>query len=676
MPSSRQLAAIMFTDIVGYTALMGDDELKTFELLNKNRHLQKPVIEQYNGRWIKELGDGVMASFNTVSDAVNAAIKIQNDCNTLGLFKLRIGIHLGEVIFDNEDVFGDGVNIASRIQAIAPPGSIWVSESVHMNVVNKKEFETGFVKIEKLKNVKEPVKIFGIKLNASERPLVSPAKSITARLKRKHGSASNIVISVVTIFILFAAGYFIYTSLKTNDHPDEPMSIEADKSIAVLPFVNMSNDKEQEYFSDGLGEELLNLLAKVPGLKVIARTSSFAFKGKNEDIRIISQKLGVAHILEGSVRKAGNRIRITAQLIKASDGSHLWSETYDREMVDIFKVQDDIAKAVVRELKLKLLTSSNGTSTNPEVHNLILQGNYFFDKLDKENVAKALEFYMQALALDSLDARAWAMVANVYSRSAWQNYMDQKTGYAKAKQAALKSVSLDPTSTDGLIALGAQKMYYDFDWMGAKEAFEKVLLIEPANAAAFNGLGSLYVMTGHVDKGIELVKQALSLDPLKPIYYSNQGGNYTYANRIEEANAAYKKALEINPQFQRAHMYLGRNFLLQGKPALALQEMDKENVEFFKKFGLALAYYASGNKNRADELLKDFVNAYHNEWPYVIAELYAFRGEKQIAIEWLEKAYQQNDSWLIWIKGDPLLKSIWSEPGYLNLLKKMNLPIN
>ena len=677
MPSSRQLAAIMFTDIVGYTALMGDDELKTFELLNKNRHLQKPIIEQYNGRWIKELGDGVMASFSTVSDAVNAAIKIQNDCNTLGLFKLRIGIHLGEVIFDNEDVFGDGVNIASRIQAIAPPGSIWVSESVHMNVVNKKEFETAFVKIEKLKNVKEPVKIFRIKLNASEDPLVSPAKSIKARLKRKHGSASNIVISVVTIFILFAAGYFIYTSLKTNDyHPNDPMSIEANKSIAVLPFVNMSNDKEQEYFSDGLGEELLNLLAKVPGLKVIARTSSFAFKGKNEDIRMISQKLGVAHILEGSVRKAGNRIRITAQLIKASDGSHLWSETYDREMVDIFKVQDDIAKAVVRELKLKLLTSSNGTSTNPEVHNLILQGNYFFDKLDKENVEKALEFYMQALALDSLDARVWAMVANVYSRSAWQNYMDQKTGYAKAKQAALKSVSLDPTSIDGLIALGAQKMYYDFDWMGAKEAFEKVLLIEPANAAAFNGLGSLYVMTGHVDKGIELVKQALSLDPLKPIYYSNQGGNYTYANRIEEANAAYKKALEINPQFQRAHMYLGRNFLLQGKPALALQEMDKENVEFFKKFGLALAYYAAGNKNRADELLKDFVIAYHHEWPYLVAEIYAFRGEKQIAIEWLEKAYQQNDSWLIWIKGDPLLKSIWSEPGYLNLLKKLNLPIN
>ena len=207
-------------------------------------------------------------------------------------------------------------------------------------------------------------------------------------------------------------------------------------------------------------------------------------------------------------------------------------------------------------------------------------------------------------------------------------------------------------------------------------AFEKVLLIEPANAAAFNGLGSLYVMTGHVDKGIELVKQALSLDPLKPIYYSNQGGNYTYANRIEEANAAYKKALEINPQFQRAHMYLGRNFLIQGKPTLALQEMDKENVEFFKKFGLALAYYAAGNKNRADELLKDFVIAYHHEWPYLVAEIYAFRGEKQIAIEWLERAYQQNDSWLIWIKGDPLLKSIWSEPGYLNLLKKLNLPIN
>ena len=202
------------------------------------------------------------------------------------------------------------------------------------------------------------------------------------------------------------------------------------------------------------------------------------------------------------------------------------------------------------------------------------------------------------------------------------------------------------------------------------------MLLEPANASALNDLGCLNQIVGNWNKAIGLMKQALALDPLKPIFYSNQGANYTYVNRIEEANAEYKKALEINPQFQRAHMYLGRNFLLQSKPDLALQEMEKENVEVFKQFGLALAYHASGNKNRANELLKSFVDTYQNEWTYLIAELYAFRGENSKAIEWLEKAYNRNDSWLVWIKGDPLLKNIWNEPGYVDLLKKMNLPIN
>ncbi len=674
MPQSRQLAAIMFTDIVGYTALMGEDEQKAFELLDKNRQLQKPLIEQYDGTWIKELGDGVMASFHTVSDAVYAAIKIQNDCNRSGDFQLRIGIHLGEVIFENEDVFGDGVNIASRIQAIAPVGGIWVSESVHLNVVNKKGIETRFVKSEKLKNVKKPVKIYEIKSSDANALWSSPVKRLTASLKRPRAFAPKVIIPAI-FFLLLIAGFFVYTSRKNNKSAAASYSEAIDKSIAVLPFVNMSNDKEQEYFSDGLSEELLNLLAKVPGLKVIARTSSFAFKDKNEDIRTISEKLGVAHILQGSVRKSGNKLRITAQLIKTTDGSHLWSETYDRVMDDIFTTQDEIATAVVRELKLKLHTTSGGSSANPEVHNLILQGNYFFDKLDKENVAKSLKFYLQALALDSLDARAWARMSNVYTWSAWLNHIDPKEGYQKAERAALKAVSLDPNSTDGHIALGLIKLK-NFDWKGAKEALEKVLLLEPANADALHHLSSVYGITGDFEKSIELGKKALALDPLKSIFYSNQAATYTYANRIEEANAAYKKALEINPQFGRAHMYLGRNHLLQGKPDLALQEMQKENGEVFKQFGLALAYHALGDKNRADELLKDFITIYQQQWPYLVAELYAFRGEKEKAIEWLEKAYEQNDSWLTWIKGDPLLKSVWHHPGYLNLLKKLNLPTN
>ena len=296
----------MFTDIVGYTAIMGKNEQMAFDLLNKNRQLQKPIIEQFRGKWIKELGDGVMASFSTVTDAVSAAIKIQEACKQSKEFLLRIGIHIGEVIFEDNDVFGDGVNIASRIQAIAGPGEIYISEAVYNNVFNKKDIATQFVKEEILKNVREPVKIYRVITGPDQQGLSS---SLPAYCAEK-------------------------------------------KSIAVLPFVNMSNDPEQEYFSDGMAEEILSSLAHLKDLKVAGRTSSFQYKGKNIDLRVIGEELGVSTVLEGSVRKQGNRLRISAQLINVKDGFHIWSERYDREMQDVFAIQDEIALAITEKLRV------------------------------------------------------------------------------------------------------------------------------------------------------------------------------------------------------------------------------------------------------------------------------------------------------------------------------------
>jgi adenylate cyclase len=273
---SRQLAAIMFTDIVGYTAIMGKNEQMAFDLLNKNRKLEKPIIEQFRGKWIKELGDGVMASFSTVTDAVSAAVKIQEACKQSKEFLLRIGIHLGEVIFEDNDVFGDGVNIASRIQAIAGPGEIYISEAVYNNVFNKRDIVTQFIKEETLKNVREPVKIYRVMTSAD-----------------LHASA------------------------------------------AAIPFR-----------SAGMAEEILSSLTHLKNLKVAGRTSSFQFKGKNIDLRVIGEELGVSTVLEGSVRKQDNRLRISAQLINVEDGFHIWSERYDREMQDIFAIQEEIALAI------------------------------------------------------------------------------------------------------------------------------------------------------------------------------------------------------------------------------------------------------------------------------------------------------------------------------------------
>ncbi|HET6723135.1 MAG TPA: tetratricopeptide repeat protein, partial [Chitinophagaceae bacterium] len=530
---------------------------------------------------------------------------------------------------------------------------------------NKNDIHTEFVKTENLKNVKEPVKIYRIKFDGSPPVRQRPLKSINRK---------NFVLIFLGIAVMTLIGYFVFQSSKKTNVTATNNEI-VDRSIAVLPFVNMSNDKEQEYFSDGLSEELLNLLAKTPELKVIGRTSSFSFKGKNEDLRSIAQKLGVAHILEGSVRKDGNKIRVTAQLIKASDGSHSWSETYEENMKGLFKLQDKIAGAVVKQLKVKLLSSSSGgsISSNIEVHNLILQGNYFFDKLDKDNVAKAVELYHRALAIDSNDARAWGKLANAVSRQSWQNYIDQNTGYEKARQAALKAVSLDNNYATGYLELGDIKLYHDFDWKGAMDAHQMAFSLEPGNAEVINGLGDVHLPVGLLKEAEQFYKKSILLDPLKPIVHMNLGNTLTSMGRYQEAIASFKKALDVNPQFQRAHMYIGRNYLLIGKPDSALKEMEKENVEVFKAFGLVLVYHALGRKPEGDETLKEFTEKYQNNWSYLLAQLHAFRGEKDEAFGWLETAYNKKDSWLFWVKGDPLLKNLKTDPRYNAFLKKMNL---
>ncbi len=677
MSQSRQLAAIMFTDIVGYTALMGRDEQKAFELLNKNRQIQKPIIEQFNGRWIKELGDGVMASFNTVSDAVNAAITIQKKCNTDKDFQLRIGIHLGEVVFENDDVFGDGVNIASRIQALASPGAIYVSESVHLNVSNKKDIQTKFIREEILKNVKEPVRIYQVKVEAVEAP--EPVHTSTESKTQKYKKP---VLFFIAAVLILASGYFIYNRFQKTTKESIPSNVEEkiDRSIAVLPFVNMSNDKDQEYFSDGLSEELLNLLAKIPELKVIGRTSSFSFKGKNEDLRSIAQKLGVAHLLEGSVRKDGNKIRVTAQLIKATDGSHLWSETFDRDLEDIFKLQDEIAGAVVKQLKLKLLpVNSASSSTNTEVYNLILQGNYFLEKRDKESLAKALDFYSQALAIDSLNARSWAAVGNCFLLQAQWGRIDRKQDFKKAEIAANKAIALEDNLAEGHFVLGQVKMFHDFDWDGAEAEFQKALKLEPGNADVLRDIGLLYRFLGRFDEAIQLTKQSITLDPIKAVTYLTFGQLLYYANHLEEAIASYKKVLELNPQFPRAHVYLGKVYLLQRKPELALNVISQETDEAWKIFGLILTYPALGRKKEADKLLNDYIAKFPKDeayQAYLIAEIYAFRGEKDRAFEWLEKSYIAREARLTFLKDEPLLKNLWLDPRYKALLKKMNLPLD
>src|SRR6188474_641329 len=378
MSHSRQLAAIMFTDIVGYTALMGRDEQKAFEYLDKNRQIQKPIIEQHSGHWIKELGDGVLASFKTVSDAVAAAIKIQEACNTKKDFQLRIGIHLGEVVFENDDMFGDGVNIAARIQAIAEPGGIYISESIYNNISNKQGIQTRFVKQEALKNVKDPVRIYEVMIEGSG--LASSTRIIT---QSKMG----------------------------NNH---------DKSIAVLPFVNISNDPEQEYFSDGLTEELITNLSRLKGMRIVSRTTSMIYKATKKPIQTIGSELGVQYILEGSVRKSNDNLRINAQLIDVGNDNHLWAETYRGNMEDVFDIQEQVSRQIVDALKITLTPAEDQvlvkrSTLNPEAFDCYLRGRDFLYRRTKKNVLLAIQLFQTAIELDPRYAAAYAGLGESYA---------------------------------------------------------------------------------------------------------------------------------------------------------------------------------------------------------------------------------------------------------------------
>ena len=334
-------------------------------------------------------------------------------------------------------------------------------------------------------------------------------------------------------------------------------------SIAVLPFVDMSPEKNQEYFSDGLAEELLNSLAKIQGLRVAARTSSFQFKGKTEDLRTIGEKLNVSTILEGSVRTQGGRVRITAQLIKASDGFHLWSETYDRELRDIFAVQDDIARAVAGSLQVTLLgggkAAPSAKGTNVEAYNAVLQGRYFWDRRGKENLERAVGYFEQAIKLDPNYAPAWAGLANVRASQVSDGDLPIQEGSGKAREAADRALALDGNWRRLILADASIKMTWDWDWSGADAAVQRALALEPGNTAALSRAGNLACTLGRFDEALQLHRRAAALDPLRSATWASLGLCAARSGKLEESTAAFKKALELTPGRPNGHAYLGAN---------------------------------------------------------------------------------------------------------------------
>lgn len=449
------------------------------------------------------------------------------------------------------------------------------------------------------------------------------------------------------------------------------------KSIAVLPFVNMSEDRNNEYFSDGLSEELIDLLAKIPGLRVPARTSSFYFKGKQATIAEIAGALSVAHVLEGSVRKSGNTLRITAQLIRADNGYHLWSDTYDRPMDDIFKVQDEIAGAVVAALKVSLLEGQApraARTTNTEAYTLYLQGKSIYQRGTRADFESAAKYLQRSLQLDPDFAPAWATLANLHADTFATFHSRPYTDVsADAHAAAAKALEIDPKLSAAHQALGRVAYQVDWDWDRAEHELATAVELDPGNAIALRIASYVAVTRGNSSTAIQLAQRAIERDPLDYWNYFALGiANYS-GGRMEEAEVAYRKALELNPTVESVHYFLALLYLARAEPKEALAEAQREQVDAARQVSQALALDALGRRREADVILAVAEQKYAERYGYPIALVHASRNELDKAFAWIDRAYAQHYLGPIFMRRDPLQRNLEADPRFKAFLQKIHL---
>jgi TolB-like protein/Tfp pilus assembly protein PilF len=484
------------------------------------------------------------------------------------------------------------------------------------------------------------------------------------------------IAAAVVVGVGIAVGLGLhFRSLGRSGAPASAVAAISDKSIAVLPFTDMSEKKDQEYFADGMAEEIIDLLVKIPGLKVISRTSSFQFKGKTADLRSIATQLGVAYVLEGSVRKSGDHLRVTAQLINAQDGTHLWSQTYDRDLSDVLKLQDEIAIALVRALQIEVGTGffSRPALRNTEAYTLYLQGQHAKDRFDQPGVEQAISDFERVLELDPSFAPAELWLGNAYFTLGLYGFMPPAVAFEKARHASERALTLDPSLAMAHAQLGDIHRVYDWDWPAAERELKQALALAPTDGNVLFYASGLSLSIGRWDEAVKQVNAALAQDPLNQAAYGNLSLIQSRRGRLEEAQAAARRALEINPSGPFAHYILGDALLEGGQSNAALREFSKDTVETGRLGGSAMAYFAMGRKTDSDAALAQMIRGQANRL-FLIARVCGFRGELDEALKWLERAYAEKDSVLSLVKGDPAFRKIEGDPRYRAFLKKMNLP--
>ena len=629
----RRLAAIMFTDLVGFTALSQRSESVALSVLDEQRELLRPVFIRHDGREVKTIGDAFLVEFPSALSAVKCAYEIQKTTKEFNnslpeerRVHLRIGIHLGDVVESQGDISGDAVNVASRIESLADSGGVCLTRQVYDQVQNKFELPLISLGTRLLKNVSSSMEVY---------KMVMPWDATVAALSGRRDASR----------------------------------------IAILPFANISPDPADEYFSDGMTDELIAVLSKIGGLRVVARTSVMRFKGEKATANRIGQELKVGSLIEGSVRKSKDQVRITVQLVDTESEEQLWTETYNRNLQDIFSVQSDIAQQVAKALEVRLGVRENSAlrreqTQNPEAYSFYLKGRHRWNLRSENEINRAIKYFEEAIGRDPGYALAYAGLADCYSILGYYAFRRPVAVYPRAKELAEKALSLNESIAEPHASLGEVLMQYFFDWEKAGSELDRALELNPSYATAHFWRATHHMALGRTDDSLTQVRKAVELDPLSMIILTDAARNLYLARRYDEAINQYQRSLDVDPNFPIAHKGLAEVYAQIGKYDEAVSEIERaialSGRSIFILDDLGYIYARAGKREDARKVLEDLDRLANDEYvpSYGRAVICAALGNKEDAMNWLEKAYDERN-FLVYLKVDPAFDTLRKEERFL-----------
>ncbi len=673
MPPTRQLAAIMFTDIVGYTQMMQADEHKTVAVIKHYNSALEKWVAHYHGRVVNYYGDGSLCIFSSVTDAVHCSVELQKELRIEPIVPLRIGLHIGEVFFEDGKALGDGVNVAARIQSLGQENTILISAEIHDKIKNNSSITTLSLGHFDFKNVNKPMEVFAL---TNDGLFVPQRKKITGKTKPNKTIGRRAVIGLLIVLLLVVA-YGMY-----NLFLQPKQSASPEKSIAVLPFTNMSQNKDQEFFSDGLTEDIITQLAKIKAFKITSRTSVMQYKNNTKSIKEIGKELNAAHILVGSVQRSGDRVRITAQLINASSDEHLWAESYDRSLKDIFSIQTDIANQIANALQAQLSPEEQQRiekkyTDNTEAYQLYLQGRYYWNKRLEEPVKKSIEFFKRAIEQDSTYALAYAGLGDAYLMLGVYSVLKPVESFPQAKAYAERALQLDPTMAEAYATLIDINIHYYWDAEEAEKYFKKAIEFNPLYANAYQWHSEVYLMHKEFEKAFKESQTALEHDPYLLIINTTYGTNYMYAGKYQQAIEQLQKTLGFDSTFAIAHYQLGIAYIGLKQYDLAQQHLRTAiRIAPGRTAMLSTLGYAEGvvgHLEEAKRIEKELVHQSQIKYvpAYDMAVMSLGLNDQKKALQYLEKAYTDREPWMPFISMNPIFISLWDNPHFQELIDKI-----